>query len=166
MKHAAKVYVVAVVALFLAGLTFVLARNAWSEFNHCCPRPTGVERSSFVLSYSIGGSPFTPLRVDSEGDACVVLRRSERLATACVLTTNVDPRVIAGEAFGRLNNEETPSLDAIIWRARLAGDPGMCDEGGLLGEFLTRCHDGVQAAEYQVSDSGVVVSIDRPTASP
>jgi hypothetical protein len=166
VKHAARVYVVAVVALFLGGLTFVLASNAWSEFNHCCPRPTGVARSSFVLSYSLSGSPPKRLTVDSEGDACTVLGKSERLYTACVLTTNVDPRAIAGGAFGRLNDEETPSLEAIIWRARLAGDPGECDDAGLLGDFLTRCHDDVQAPYYDVTDSGVTVFIDRPTASP
>ena len=166
MKHAAKVYVFAVVALFLGGLIVVLAGRAWSEINHCCPRPTGVARSAFALEYSISGSPLTRLQVDSEGEACAVLRKSERLATACVLTTNVDPRVIAGEAFGRLNDEETPSLDAIIWRARLAGDVTECDDAGLLGEFLTRCHQAVQALEYQVTDAEVVVSIDRPDPSP
>ena len=151
-------------------------------------RPTGAVTEGYVLEYARGAEQLSPLRVDRDAEACLELRAIEVgqrtlaapgtasplptepepvLYVACVLATNIDGRVIAGEAFGRLNDEDTPALEAIIWRARLNGDRALCDNAGLLGVRLDRCHAAVDSAEYRVTDgASTVVITPVATATP
>jgi hypothetical protein len=70
-----------------------------------------------------------------------------------VLALNVDPGFIAAEAFGRLNVEDTPSYEAIIWRAYLDADPTICDRSGLLADRLQQCRT-LAAKEELVRTAG------------
>ncbi len=79
-----------------------------------------------------------PLLISRDGSGCESLGQS--FAAVCFQVPNLDPSVIGGGALGRLNDIDTPSLTALIWRARIDGDVTVCERGGLLGERLTRCH--------------------------
>lgn len=103
------------------------------------PRPTPAGLAPYDMDLSTSGGPTTRLTIDSEGLACTSLSESPFLATACVLALNVDPAFIAAEAFGRLNVEDTPSYEAIVWRAYLDADPTICDRSGLLADRLQTC---------------------------
>ncbi|MCI0344020.1 MAG: hypothetical protein L0221_01070 [Chloroflexi bacterium] len=148
-------------------------------------RPTGAITEDYVLEYAYGAEPFARLTVDKDAAACLTLRSIELadrshgvtgtasplptdpepiLYVACVLATNIDARFIAGEAFGRLNEVDTPALEAIIWRARLDADRTVCENAGLLGERLHRCRAAVDADDYRVSDGPLTVVI-APQAS-
>jgi hypothetical protein len=89
------------------------------------------------------------------------LEASDFLYRACVLTTNQDPAVIAGEAFGHLNSERTPSHEALIWRAILDRDMTVCSRGGLLDAGLASCEAAVRIGERRIADVGIRVQL-RP----
>jgi hypothetical protein len=151
------------------------------------PRPTAAVTEAYVLEYARDAEPPTSLAVDKDATACLALRAIEvagpspaghgilsplptepepLLYVACVLATNIDGGVIAGEAFGRLNDEDTPALEAIIWRARLNADRAFCEHAGLLGERLDRCHAAVDAEVYRVTDGPLTVVIPLPPVVP
>ncbi len=168
-------------------LSSALGLSACSAFMSQ-PRPTAAVTEAYVLEYARGAEPLASLSVDRDAMACQALRAIEvaerspaghgllsplptepepPLYVACVLATNIDGSVIAGEAFGRLNDEDTPALEAIMWRARLNADPAFCDDAGLLGERLDRCHAAVNAEVYRVTDGPLTVVIARsPTVPP
>jgi hypothetical protein len=144
------------------------------------PRPTAAATEAYVLEFARGEEQLQSLTVDKDATACLALRAIEVadrsparhgilsplptepepvLYVACVLATNIDGRVIAGEAFGRLNDEDTPALEAIMWRARLNADRAFCEDAGLLGERLDRCHAAVDAEVYRVTDGPLTVVI-------
>lgn len=99
--------------------------------------------------------------IGADGSGCDRLVKSERLYTACLVTVNLDPRVIGASALGRLNIEPTPAFDALVWRARLDGDSSVCAQGGLSGDFLIECQRLAVVDTYQVHDSGLVVRVPR-----
>lgn len=151
-------------------------------------RPTEAVTEGYVLEYARGAEALMPLVVDKDAEKCLALRAIEiadrtahpassvspqptdpepRLYVACVLATNIDVRFIVGEAFGRLNEEDTPAFEAIIWRARLEAERSVCESAGLLGARLDRCHAAVDAKEYRVTDGPLTVVIaPSPTAAP
>lgn len=136
-----RTYVVALAILVIVGLGF-MAVSRLPELlgaDPGRPRPTPAGLAPYDLDLSTSGGPKTRLTIDSEGLACASLSESPYLATACVLALNVDPAFIAAEAFGRLNVEDTPSYEAIIWRAYLDADPTICDRSGLLADRLLQC---------------------------
>lgn len=151
----------------------------------CCPdgvRPTAAVQESYVLEYARLDEPLTRLVVDKDAHACMRLRDLEvegrsptplgtivpvptepepRLYVACILATNIDGQMIAGEAFGQLNEVDTNAMEAIFWRARLDGDASVCEHAGLLAVRLDRCHAAVAAEEYRVTDGRLTVVIPR-----
>jgi hypothetical protein len=150
-------------------------------------RPTAAITESYALEYTRGTDALMDLTIDKDAAACLVLRAIEignrspspagttsplptepepTLYVACVLATNIDGTVIAGEAFGRLNEEDTPALEAIIWRARLNADRTFCENAGLIGERLDRCHAAVDADVYRVTDGELTVVIPIPAGAP
>jgi hypothetical protein len=72
---------------------------------------------------------------------------------------NTDPAVIGGAALGRLNSEHTPSLDALIWRARASGTAAVCAAGGLEGEWLNACQQASRDPDYAMSDQDLRVEV-------
>jgi len=147
-------------------------------------RPTAAITESYVLEYARGTDARIRLTIDKDAAACLVLRAIEigsrspspvgtasplptepepTLYVACVLATNIDGTFIAGEAFGKLNDEDTPALEAIIWRARLDADRTFCESAGLLGERLEHCHAAVDADVYRVTDGDLTVVVPKPT---
>jgi len=146
-------------------------------------RPTAAVTESYVLEYARGSDTPIRLTIDKDAAACLVLRAIElgsrspspagstsplptepepTLYVACILATNIDGTVIAGEAFGRLNDEDTPALEAIIWRARLDADRIFCENAGLLGDRLEQCHAAVDADVYRVTDGDLTVVVPKP----
>lgn len=162
----ARTYIKVFLPLVLLGLVIVVVTLLRGFVAQLQPdaRPTGAPVEGYELAYSIGGAETKRLVVDPDGRACDVLERSEYLVSACVLATNLDPRVIAGEAFGRLNSEDTPAFEAILWRALLSSNQAFCDDAGLLEPRLSRCRAVAAGTDYDVSRSGptVVIEADNP----
>ena len=126
---------------------------------HASTRPTIEPSAGYVIEYSSDTHARSGLAVGSHGEGCEALAASALLARVCVLATNLNPAVIAGEAFGRLNVEYGAPFEAIVWRARLDGRRDVCDRAGLLRALLDRCHADVGLPVYTVSDSGVTVVV-------
>ncbi|MES2211392.1 MAG: hypothetical protein V4515_14610 [Chloroflexota bacterium] len=152
---------------FLASVivAVTLLRNAVYQIQPDA-RPTAAPVEGYELSYAVDGGNPVSLVVDPDGRACEALKRSEYLRVACVLATNKNPRVIAGAAFGKLNNEDTPAFEAILWRARMDSNPTFCDDSGLLEPRLGRCHAVAGGADYEVSRSGITVRISADSSIP
>jgi len=162
-----KTYVATLLLLAFVALVIVLVslgRSIWAQIQPEF-RPIGATLDSYSLEYTVlGGGPIH-LEIDLDGRACEALRASERLRVACILTLNENPRIIAGEAFGRLNTEDTPSFEAIKWRAHLESDPSFCNDSGLLAPRLDECRVAAGNGDYEVEDSGISVVITaRPSA--
>ena len=156
-----RTYLIALVALCVVGAIAVGAvaaqRLLQPDYSGQRPSPAGLE--SYSLSY-VGPSASGTLTVDLEGAACRKLKPSDYLLSACTLALNKDPAFIAGDAAGDLNNTDTPSYEAILWRAKLDADPTVCDRGGLLEERLANCHAvAASTTPHEVSRDGVTVSI-------
>lgn len=118
-------------------------------------RPTVSPARGYVLQWRAAGTPDRSVTVAADGSGCEVLEKSDFLYRACVLTTNLDPAVIAGEAFGRINVESTPAREALIWRAVLNGDETFCLRGGLAGPPLSECENAVRAGFRVATDSSL-----------
>ena len=159
-------YAKALALLFGVGILLIAAALLWSQLSQLAPeaRPTEALPAPYNLQYAIKGGERHPLTVDAEGQACDALKPSTLFVNACRLARYLSPLVIAGEAFGRLNTEDTPSFEAIKWRAFLEDDASFCDRAGLLGVRLDDCHAGVQQARYVTSNMGVEVVLERPAA--
>jgi hypothetical protein len=168
MNHAwtfARTYFVALVVVMVLGITAAIvtrqiSTNPTPGFG--APRPTPAQLRTYVLEYTRANAKATILSVDVDGVACRVLSGSADLMTACVLALNIDPAFIASQAFGRLNVEDTPAYEAIIWRATLDADPNICDRGGLLGDRLAGCRIAASAGPYQQTRDGLTVTIGSP----
>lgn len=126
----------------------------WTGSGHPATRPQPNPQRPITLTYSDGGQ-FVMLVIGLDGDGCEKLMRSDRLYGACLLAFNANPAVIGGAAQGLLNAERTPSLDALIWRARADGDVSVCERGGLLDDFLAECQAQAVAVDYEIEDSGL-----------
>lgn len=111
------------------------------------------------MTWASGAATPSALKVADDGGGCETLGKSDYLYRVCVLATNVDPAVIAGEAFGRINVEPTPALEALLWRAVLGSDRSVCEGGGLAGSSLEKCESAVEAGLRRATDSGVTVEI-------
>lgn len=120
-------------------------------------RPTPHPFAALVIELTTGAVT-RELTIATDAD-CVPLQPSQTLYDICSLAVNADPAVIGGAAFGRLNNEHTASLDALIWRARADGDAGVCAAGGLEREWLQTCTSAASQVDYQLADQGLVVRI-------
>ncbi len=151
----------ATVAVGVTGLALVGVRDLLgSSPQH---RPSISPTSSYELDWQRrGATQFHRVQIAPDGSGCEPLHSSETLYRACVLAVNLDPAVIAGEAFGQINIAPTPSLEALIWRAMLSDDPTVCNRGGLEGSVLEVCTDAFRAGQRVASDQGVTVRIERP----
>jgi hypothetical protein len=154
-----RTYLIALLALSVIGLLAVAIVGA-ATFMAPSNRPRiSAVLEPYRLSY-VGPSSSGDVMVDVEAAACDRLKPSQYLLVACTLALNVDPRFIAGEAFGGINNDDTPSYEAVIWRARLESDPTICEQGGLLGERLTTCREVASSPDpHVVTRDGVTVTI-------
>ena len=124
--------------------------------------PTLAQTVSYQLQYRDDpASVYQVLHVDANGDACSALAPSESLFHSCVLATNLDTSVIAGEAFGDLNVKDTPAFEAIIWRSVLDGVADDCDQAGLLGSRLATCRAAAQSGHWEAHDAGLDVLIQK-----
>lgn len=160
-----RTYLIALAVLMTLGIgAVVVVRQATRPGGFDAPRPTGAVLRTYALQIQRGSAPPTTTAVDVDGAACRALNASQFLATACVLALNVDPTFIAAEAFGRLNTEDTPSYEAMVWRAILDGDPDICDRGGLVGDRLTHCRIVAGNPSYSGTRDGLTVTVTRAPA--
>lgn len=184
-KYADPMRVRTVVSLLVWSASFLAGCDAFMTGQ---TRPTEAVVEGYVLAYARGAEPLMALVIDKDATKCQALRAIEiadrtahsasttwpqptdpepTLYVACVLATNIDARFIAGEAFGKLNEEDTPAFEAIMWRARLNADRTVCESAGLLGARLDLCHAAVDAKVYRVTDGPLTVVIGAgPTAAP
>lgn len=158
-------------AAFAATLLFgaaALVVTGLRDLNSQTPqtRPTISPTKGYELTWTSGAAPSNRLRVADDGSGCEPLKKSDFLYRACVLATNLDPAVIAGEAFGRINVEPTPAREALIWRAVLSNDRSVCQRGGLAEPSLGECETAVQAGVRRATDSGLTVDVSTPAPSP
>jgi hypothetical protein len=121
-------------------------------------RPTPHPYAPLTLMISSDASSPRRVTITTDGE-CVALQPSQTLFDACSLAVNADPAVIGGAALGRLNNQHTPSFDALVWRGRADANPGICSKGGLEGSRLAACETDVARSDYSLSDAGIVVTI-------
>ncbi len=158
-----RTYLIALAVLMTIGIgAFVIFRQAVSRSGGFdAPRPTGAVLRTYDLEIKHGAEKPRIVAIDVDGAACQALGTSSFLATACVLALNIDPTYIAAEAFGRLNTEDTPSSEAMIWRAILNDDPNICDRGGLTGDRLTRCRIAADRPFYTTSRDGWTVTVKQ-----
>jgi hypothetical protein len=162
-----RTYLVALVALcVVAAIALgVVAVQRLLTPDYGQPRPTPAALKPYALSFS-GPSANGSATIDVDAAQCDKLKPSQFLVTVCTLALNEDPAFIAAEAFGDLNNRDTPSYEAIIWRALLDGDPAICDQGGLLDQRLATCRALVSAGNaHSVTDSGVTATIEPARTS-
>jgi len=162
----ARTYLIALVVLSAIGLgtTLYLRQAASAPSGLGAPRPTGAVLQPYALAAQRGSAVAATISVDVDGRACEDLIGSDFLKTACVLALNIDPTFIAGEAFGRLNTEDTPSAEAMVWRAVLSDDPDVCDRGGLVGDRLSRCRIAAGKPSYSITRDGWTITIAREAA--
>ena len=153
-------FLVAFAATVLLGASAIAIANLGSLNSQTGQtRPTTSPSRGYELTWTSGAATPSALKVGLDGGGCETLGESDYLYRVCVLATNVDPAVIAGEAFGRINVEPTPALEALIWRAVLGGDRSVCEGGGLAGSSLETCERAVEAGFRRATDSGVTVEI-------
>ncbi len=163
MRRFARTYLIALVVLLGVGLLAVGTPRLLTLLgpDYGAPRPTPAQLAGYSMTYRIGKGPDKDLHIATDGSACGALASSDTLRTTCILALNVDPAFIAAEAFGGLNVVDTPAYEAIIWRAVLAGDAGICAAGGLLGERLTHCRTAVADPVYRGTADDITVTIAR-----
>lgn len=125
------------------------------------PRPTPAVLAPYSINVGNDGSAPERAEIGEDGAACTALEESGYLATACVLALNVDPNFIAAEAVGKLNVVDTPSYEAMIWRAFLEQDPSVCDQGGLLDARLETCRESAVGEALERSAGPLTVEVLR-----
>ena len=118
---------------------------------------TETPRAGFELVVQRGTQSPAPLVIARDGSTCHTL--GEAISNVCVLVTYLDPNVIGGAALGRLNDVDTPSLTALIWRARVDGDVTVCGRGGLTGERRMRCEQAAQDPDYAMTAGDTTVMV-------
>jgi hypothetical protein len=156
-------FAIAFIATVVVGLVVLGGHALLAAMQpHAPSRPTISPTAPYRLIAQDGDQPSTTVDVSADGGGCEVVRRSDYLYRACVLAVNLDPAVIAGEAFGRINLEPTPAREGLIWRAVLDGDPGICSGGGLEGEPLDECLGAVGEERRVVTDAGLRVEVSTP----
>ncbi|MBI3747461.1 MAG: hypothetical protein HY262_01225 [Chloroflexi bacterium] len=150
---------VSLLALGVVGITIASVLTVLHP-DYGAARPTPAQLAPFEIQYSIGpDGSLSNLKVGADGAACNTLGKSPVLENACVLALNIDPAFIAGEAFGRLNSEDTSAYEAILWRARLESEPSICDRGGLLEARLEHCRSVAANGPYSRTADGVTVVV-------
>lgn len=162
-------YALALLVLVIVGIAAVYVASLLGVVipGYGTPRPAPARLAAYAIEYSIADPQSrTTLRVGEDGAACQSLAKSELFRTACVLALNEDPAFIAGEAFGRLNTEDTPAYEAIIWRARIDADPTVCTRGGLLDVRLATCRAAASGGPYVRTDRGITVVIGAEGSGP
>ena len=123
-------------------------------------RPTVSPSEPYLLEWRRGDSAlFQEAHIGKDGAGCEVVQASDLLYKACVLTTNLEPAVIASEAFGHLNSAPTPSLEALIWRGILSDDISVCPRAGLMDRYLDDCTRAVGAGRRTVTDQDLTVRV-------
>ena len=120
-------------------------------------KPTPNPVAGFELLVQRDGQPAETLVISADGAGCDSL--GDLLSTVCRQAPNLLPSVIGGEAFGSLNEKDTPAFTALIWRARIDGDITVCERGGLLSPRLERCQEAAQDPNYVVRGEGLTVSV-------
>lgn len=116
-----------------------------------------ISLGGFELLVQRGSQSPEPLLISRDGSGCETL--GQPLADVCFLVPPLDPNVIGGAAQGRLNDIDTPSLTALIWRARIDGDITVCQRGGLIGQRRTRCEQAAQDPEYSVTQGVTTIRV-------
>jgi hypothetical protein len=110
-------FVLAFAATVLLGAA-ILSLGEVQRLNSQVPqsRPTISPSEGYQLRWRQGTAPDEQAQIAADGSGCEPLGESDFLYQACVLATNTDPVVIAGQAFGQLNQVATPAREALIWR--------------------------------------------------
>lgn len=137
---------------FVATMNVVTARPSLSR-----PSPHTLAPFRVVARHSGRDITF----VASAAGGCEQLEPSSLLHGACSLALNVNGAVIASSGYGAVRTGSAPFL-ALVWRARLAGDPAVCEQNGLDGETRLACRTQATAPTYSWSDAGVAVIDLRP----
>jgi hypothetical protein len=162
-RTGARFLVALLVTLFVGGIVLTVSRLQSMGQQPVGQRPSLAASSSYSLSMRVGEhGPFKDVGVAADGGGCEVLSASDYLYRACVLTTNLDPVVIAGAAFGRINEAPTPAFEALIWRGVLSDDASICAGGGLKPPLLTECLSAVASRGRVASDGGATVRVSSP----
>ena len=154
-------FVIALVAtLVFGGATLAIVANQRLSGHATQARPTAAAWRPYTLEWRRSSDQtFRQTAIGNDGTGCEAVVDSDLLYRSCVLATNLDPAIIASEAFGRINVEATPSLEAVIWRGILSNDAGVCARAGLSGPFLAECQSAVEARQRTVTDHGLTVRI-------
>ena len=154
-------FVAALLATLVVGGAALLVVTIRSSTEPLRERPPDASLSEpFALEWRVGNAvPFREVHIAADGAGCEVLKASRDLYKTCVLTPYLDPRVIAGEAFGNINVEPTPALEALIWRGILSRDSSVCDRGGLVEPFMGNCVRAVQDGVRTITDEKLTVRI-------
>jgi hypothetical protein len=79
-------------------------------------------------------------------------------------TSGLRARVARREKYDKLNEQRTPALDALIWKARADGDVSVCERGGLASAFLEECERAASATDYEYE--GETVRVRVPIGGP
>jgi hypothetical protein len=70
-----------------------------------------------------------------------------------------NPAEIGAAARGLLNFGDEPAYEAIVWRAVIAGNVGICASGGLLDDHYRSCAAAVSAGVRATSDGDLTVTV-------
>lgn len=121
----------------------------------CRGGPTPNPTAGFDVTIHQSGATHM-VSIGADGTGCQSLGSLEAV---CRLAVNQSPPVIGGAAFGRLNDQDTASFEALVWRARLDADPTVCERGGLLEPRLSTCHARAVDREYRSSAEAFEVEV-------
>lgn len=121
----------------------------------CRGGPTPNPVAGFDVTIHESGATHT-ISIGADGTGCASLGSLEQV---CRLAVNQSAPVIGGAAFGRLNDQDTPSFEALVWRARLDADPTVCERGGLLEPRLSTCYARAVDPQYRSRAEGFEVEV-------
>lgn len=134
--------------------------------------PVGITNptTGYSIEVSTGGDEFVPVTIDAEGEGCERFSADEGAERTCLIARLLNPWTIGGEAYGELNDRQTPALDALVWRARADADASVCARGGLSGPFLQECERDAIADDYEYAIGNfrvrVLIGGAQPSPSP
>lgn len=152
---------------FTAGLAIAFAAGAVAlgvllrsapEIPLVSPRTPDSPHAGYLLVIQRASSS-SVLAIDPAGASCIMLAPSTTLTTTCRLATITDAATIGAAAEGRLNTEDAPAFEAIVWRAVLSQSQTDCASSGLLDRHLAICQAAVRRGEVDISDAGLSVSV-------
>lgn len=129
-------------------------------------RPQENPTSSYTVELSVNGEAFMTVTIGSQGESCELMQAVVDAYRTCVIARNLIPSHIGGEAYGELNLRRTPAYDALVWRARVNADAGVCTQGGLEGSFLAACQGDAADPSYEYAMGNLRVRVPLGGAAP